>query len=143
MPDRTDFEATGARGATADDVSEEYDEYEEGWDESVDGDGEGAEAEDNWFASRDWRQPGAVAAGMAVGLMLGAGLALLFAPRSGMETREIIGDRARLFRDDASDRFDDLRDELSRVARRGRRRIRRGATRGRWAAEDIADRTGW
>lgn len=143
MPDRTDFEAKGAGTATTTDIGEEFEDYdEEGWDESVDGEGMD-EDEESWFAARDWRQPGTVAAGMAVGLLLGAGLALLFAPRSGIETRELLGDRARLFRDDAADRFDDLRDELSRAARRGRRRIRRGTTRGRWAAEDLFDRTGW
>jgi hypothetical protein len=36
----------------------------------------------------------------------------------------------------AHDAWDDLRDELRGAARRGLKRVRRGATRGRWALED-------
>ena len=95
----------------------------------------------------DWRQIGTLGLGVAVGVALGAGVALLLAPMSGEDTREFIGHRARRIRGRASDRWDDLRDELRYAAHRGRKRIRRSATRGKWAAEDAIERTrharGW
>jgi gas vesicle protein len=84
-------------------------------------------------------------AGIALGAMIGAGAALLFAPRSGEETREMLGERARDVRGRIGDRFDDARGDLNWYLRRGRRKMRRGAERGRWAGEDLADkvRKGW
>jgi hypothetical protein len=84
-------------------------------------------------------------AGIAIGAMIGAGAALLFAPHSGEETRELIGERARDVRGRIGDRFDDVRGDLNWYLRRGRRKFRRGAERGRWAGEDLADRVrkGW
>jgi hypothetical protein len=108
-----------------------------------DEDFEAEEAEEEWMTAGAWRQTGAAAAGLVFGLALGAGLALLFAPRAGDETRELLGERARVLRGHAGDRFEDLRGDLGRVARRGRRRMRRGVTRGRWAAEDMLYRAGW
>ena len=48
-------------------------------------------------------------AGAAVGAMLG----VLFAPRSGRETRELIGDRLEDFRDRAEERLEDLGDDIA------------------------------
>jgi hypothetical protein len=89
----------------------------------------------------DWGRVGSFGAGLALGVVLGAGVALLLAPQSGEETREMLGERARMLRGQAGDSWDDLRDELRWLSRRGRRKLRRGATRGRWMAEDIADRS--
>ncbi|HSJ64501.1 MAG TPA: YtxH domain-containing protein [Gemmatimonadaceae bacterium] len=108
-----------------------------------DEDSDAEEAEEEWMTGGAWRQTGAAAAGLVFGLALGAGLALLFAPRAGDETRELLGERARMLRGLAGDRFEDLRGDLGRVTRRGRRRMRRGVTRGRWAAEDMLYRAGW
>ncbi|MEJ7810070.1 MAG: YtxH domain-containing protein [Gemmatimonadaceae bacterium] len=91
-------------------------------------------------ADTDWAQIGALGAGIAIGLAVGAGIALLLAPMSGEDTRDLIGDRTRALRGRASERWDDLRDELRHAAHRGRRRVRRGAARGRWKAEDAYDR---
>jgi gas vesicle protein len=84
-------------------------------------------------------------AGIALGAMIGAGAALLFAPQSGEETRELISDRARGFGSRIGDRIDDARGDLGWYMRRGRRKMRRGAERGRWAGQDLADRVrkGW
>jgi gas vesicle protein len=79
-------------------------------------------------------------AGIALGAMIGAGAALLFAPQSGEETRELISERARGFGSRIGDRFDDARGDLNWYMKRGRRKLRRGAERGRWAGEDLADR---
>ncbi len=46
------------------------------------------------------------------GALLGAGVALLFAPRSGEETRQQIEDRALQLRDAAGDRIRDLQADL-------------------------------
>jgi gas vesicle protein len=39
----------------------------------------------------------------AVGALIGAGIALLYAPQSGKETRKLIGKKARLLKDKAQD----------------------------------------
>ncbi len=85
---------------------------------------------------RDWRGTGVFTLGAVAGALVGAGVALLLAPQSGIETREEIASRARRLRSRADDSWDDLRDELRRL----RRRSRRVATRGRWKAEDLLDR---
>jgi gas vesicle protein len=84
-------------------------------------------------------------AGIAIGALIGAGAALLFAPQSGEETRELIGERARGFGSRIGDRIDDARGDLNYYMKRGRRKLRRGAERGRWAGQDLADRArkGW
>jgi hypothetical protein len=114
---------------------------EEEWEEEPIEDVE--DEEEEWLSAGAWRQTGAAAAGLVFGLALGAGLALLFAPRAGEETRELLGERTRMLRGRAGERFDDLRDDLGRMARRGRRRMGRGVARGRWAAEDMLYRAGW
>ena len=48
-----------------------------------------------------------------VGLAVGAGVALLFAPRSGEETRRAIGDGARRVRDRASDLVEDAAETVT------------------------------
>ena len=88
----------------------------------------------------DWARLGVFGLGIALGALLGGGAALLLAPQSGEEVRADIGRRARGVRADARDAWDDLRDELEWATRRGRRRMRRGVTRGSWAAEDLLDR---
>jgi hypothetical protein len=85
---------------------------------------------------RDWRGAGVFTLGAVAGALVGAGVALLLAPQSGIETREEIASGARRLRSRADDSWDDLRDELRRL----RRRSRRVATRGRWRVEDLFDR---
>jgi hypothetical protein len=57
----------------------------------------------------DWNNIGLFTAGIAVGAILGAAVALLFAPASGDETRHSIARRVRNIRGD-----DDVWDELFR-----------------------------
>jgi hypothetical protein len=92
-----------------------------------------------------WRHAAIFGAGVALGALLGAGAALLYAPQSGEETREMLSERAHGFRGRIGDRLDDARGDLGWYMRRGRRKLRRGAKRGRWAGEDLADRIrrGW
>ena len=85
----------------------------------------------------EWDSLGVFGAGLAVGLAVGAGLALLLAPQSGEETREILGDRSRWLGDRVTGGFDDIRGGVERATRRSRRKLRRGITKGRWMMEDM------
>lgn len=64
-------------------------------------------------------------AGLALGAVLGVGVALMVAPARGDVTRRRIRRRLREFRDDAAERIGDARDAAERELRRQRRRLRR------------------
>jgi hypothetical protein len=93
-----------------------------------------------WAEGRDWARLATLGGGIAVGVLLGAGVALLFAPASGEDTRELLLEQARAAGGRVRDRFDDLRDDVRWATRRGRRGVRRGLARGRWGLEDAYDR---
>jgi gas vesicle protein len=61
------------------------------------------------------------AAGVAVGVAVGAGAALLFAPMSGEETRRLIARRGRRLGRRGRDAWDDLAFELKSAAKRRRK----------------------
>ena len=61
------------------------------------------------------------AAGLLIGALIGAGIALLVAPSSGRETRRLIARRARRLAADAGERYDDARHELRQAHERRRR----------------------
>jgi hypothetical protein len=63
----------------------------------------------------DWNNIGLFTAGIAVGAVLGAAVALLLAPASGEETRHSLGRRVRRFRGD-DDVWDELAEELELAA---------------------------
>jgi gas vesicle protein len=63
----------------------------------------------------DWNNIGLFTAGVAVGAVLGAAVALLLAPASGEETRHSIGRRVRRFKGD-DDVWDELAEELELAA---------------------------
>lgn len=94
-------------------------------------------------SSRDWPAPSerttSFSAGVMVGLTLGAGLALLLAPRSGPETRAVLRRSARRAGRRGRNVWDDLYDELRVAGRQGQKRVRRTIQRGGWAAEDAID----
>ncbi len=87
------------------------------------------------------RGSGGLIAGIVIGALIGAGIALLAAPSSGEDTRRQLTRRARGLRDDAAERFDDLslraRRELKRRRRQLRERLEDGVDTVR---ERIADR---
>lgn len=87
--------------------------------------------------SLEWGDAGLFGAGIAVGVLIGAGAALLFAPQSGQETREDIVRGTRDFGFRATDAWEDLREELRHAATRGTKRLRRGVRRGRHTTEDL------
>lgn len=92
------------------------------------------------YDTNNVRSAAVFGAGLAIGALLGAGAALLFAPQSGEETRALIAERAHSLGGRVSERLDDVRGDLGWYLRRGRRKLGRGASRGRWAGEDLADR---
>ncbi len=63
----------------------------------------------------DWNNIGLFAAGIAVGAVLGAAIALLMAPATGEETRHSISRRVRRLRGD-DDVWDELAEELAKAA---------------------------
>ena len=63
----------------------------------------------------DWNNIGLFTAGIAVGAILGATVALLLAPASGDETRHTISRRVRNLRGN-DEAWDDLAEELERAA---------------------------
>jgi gas vesicle protein len=69
------------------------------------------------------------AAGLLIGALVGAGIALLVAPSSGEETRRVIARRARRLAVDARERYEDARHEL-RQARVRRHRDHEDASAG-------------
>jgi hypothetical protein len=80
-------------------------------------------------AEGDGRSVASFTAGLMLGVALGAGVALLLAPRPGDETRKLLGRRARRLGDRVADRVDDLRDDIRRSARKGEKRLRRSMKR--------------
>lgn len=139
MPRTTHFSrprAGGALSRSASDSTVAHDDEEARMEELENEEAQGSSYEEN----TDWGRIGMFAAGLAAGLTIGAGVALLMAPASGEETREYLVDRARSLRGRADEGWDDLRDELRWLARRGRTSVRRGVTRGKWRAEDLIER---
>ncbi|HXY18503.1 MAG TPA: YtxH domain-containing protein [Gemmatimonadales bacterium] len=67
------------------------------------------------------------AAGLILGALVGAGLALLLAPQTGAETRRTLARRARQLTGDARDRYEEARERVRR-ARAQRRHLRDEAT---------------
>lgn len=81
---------------------------------------------------QDEGHAGAMLAGITLGALIGAGVALLLAPQKGEETRTQLSRRARTLRDDASQYLDEASTTARQKLARGKRRVRE-------AAEDTAD----
>jgi len=58
--------------------------------------------------------------GLLAGTVLGAGLGMLFAPKSGAELRSQIGDQAGKLRDKANDTYSHASDKVGQLVDRGR-----------------------
>jgi hypothetical protein len=91
-------------------------------------------------AHTDWAHVGIFSAGVAVGALIGAGVALLLAPATGFETRTRLVSTARRSSARAADRLGELGEGARRGTKRGTRRLGRAATSARWAAEDAWER---
>ena len=66
-------------------------------------------------------------AGLILGALVGAGLALLLAPQSGAETRRDLARRARRLADETRDRYDEAKRRIRR-AREARTHLKDEAT---------------
>lgn len=113
--------------------------------DSLDSTSSGRPKGKSYSEDMQWRHAAIFGAGVAIGALIGASAALLYAPQSGEDTREMLSERAQKFGGRIGDRLDDARGDLGWYMRRGRRKVRRGAERGRWAGQDLADkiRRGW
>jgi gas vesicle protein len=60
------------------------------------------------MAENNSNQVGGVLAAFAVGALVGAAVALLYAPRTGKDTRERIADKGRELKDKVSDAMNDM-----------------------------------
>ncbi len=61
-----------------------------------------------------------------VGVVLGAGLALLFAPQSGEETRQVLRRQGRRLREAAEEKADELQDHVEEGYERAKLRFEKG-----------------
>jgi gas vesicle protein len=62
--------------------------------------------------------------GLVLGALLGAGIALLVAPERGVVTRKRLRRFAHRFREDATERLEDIRDAVGKELARKRKKIR-------------------
>lgn len=74
--------------------------------------------------TRNWKQLGLLAAGIAAGAAVGAGVALLFTDKTGPQRRAGIARKARHLGHDAEQRWEDLAFALKEAARGTRDRFR-------------------
>ncbi len=87
------------------------------------------------------RHSGSTVGALLAGMAIGAGLALLFAPQSGTETRQLIRRRAKRARRVAADYATDLRDRASDMVAETRERGRDLVDGARERLEDTVDET--
>jgi gas vesicle protein len=80
---------------------------------------------------------GSLMSGILLGAVIGAGVALLFAPDSGAVTRRKLSKRIRALREQAGDQADELGEELGRQGRRARRSLARAASAVRDGIDDV------
>lgn len=81
------------------------------------------EEDDDEMPATGFRGP-EFATGLILGVVLGAVVALLAAPKAGARTRRDLGRRARRFRHEVEDRWDGAQRDVRRRVRRRKRKIR-------------------
>lgn len=82
------------------------------------------------------RSGGGSLGGFLLGLLLGGGLALLLAPRTGEETRQILRERGRRLKDAAEATADDLQGRVEEGYEKARTRVEEGIETARRTIDD-------
>lgn len=77
--------------------------------------------------------------GFIAGSMLGAGLALLFAPKPGDETRRDVAERAQRVREKAREGYDVASERVTQFAERGKAMYQTAADKAREAAQAVRE----
>lgn len=77
--------------------------------------------------------------GFIAGSMLGAGLALLFAPKAGEETRREVAERAQRATDKAREGLGSASDRVAQFAERGKAMYQTAAEKAREAAQAVRE----
>lgn len=77
--------------------------------------------------------------GFIAGSMLGAGLALMFAPQAGDETRREVAERAQRVREKAREGFGTASDRVTQFAERGKAIVQTAAEKAREAAQAVRE----
>jgi gas vesicle protein len=80
--------------------------------------------------------------GFIAGSMLGAGLALLFAPQPGDETRREVAERAQRVREKAREGLGSASDRVAQFAERGKAMYQDAAEKAREAAQAVREGRG-
>lgn len=80
------------------------------------------------------------AAGILLGALVGAAVAVLFAPQAGSRTRRELGSRIRQLRDDTEDRWDDAKRDLKRQVTRRRKKAKKQLKRAADGARQVVTR---
>lgn len=80
----------------------------------------------NDYRSNDDSKAVKTVIGFALGAIVGAGLALLLAPASGVETRQRLGETARRLGKDAKSRLDEARDKVTDLGSSARSAVQAG-----------------
>lgn len=77
--------------------------------------------------------------GFIAGSMLGAGLALLFAPKAGEETRREVAEQAQRAKDKAREGLGSASDRVAQFAERGKAMYQTAAEKAREAAQAVRE----
>lgn len=85
------------------------------------------------------RSGGGFLVGFIAGSMIGAGLALLFAPKAGDETRREVAEQAQRVRDKAREGLDTASDRVAQFAERGKAMYQTAADKAREAAQAVRE----
>lgn len=91
--------------------------------------GHGADAEDAPVAEREWDSTSFLT-GVLLGAAIGAGIALLFAPGSGKETRRLVRKKAKALTREAGEGYLSVRDQTRKAIREKKEALRARLTEG-------------
>lgn len=92
------------------------------------------------YAKRNRRNPGAVAGAFVAGAVIGSISGILFAPRSGGETRDKLKQKAKEGMDKTGEKISDVKDSAKEKAGQAVEVTKRAVNEGKQAKEDVKNR---